>query len=766
MPSLLGARLKHAWNAFKRDPTESNYADYGQSYTYRPDRLKLARGPDKTIIASIYNRIAMDVAAVRIEHVLLDDEGRYVKTINSPLNKCLSVEANMDQTGRAFVQDAVLTMLDVGCVALVPTETDIDPTKKDSFDILSIRTATVQQWYPKHVKIDIYNEETGNHSQYTLPKSMMAIVENPFYPVMNEPNSTLQRLIRKLSLLDAIEEKAGSDNLNMIIQLPYVIRTDERRRQAENRRKDIEKQLTQSKYGIAYADGTEKIIQLNKPLENGILSTIEYLTSMLYSQLGITAAILDGTADEQTMLNYQNRVVEPILSVFTDEMIRKFLTKTARSRMHSLKFFRDPFRLVPISAMADIANSFTRNEVMTANEIRQEIGMKPSTDPTADELRNKNMPIQDQILDPSQFQNGEMEEEMMPTAEETSADLDAQLDELEALLNHSALKHYLPTPASYASKYYDPEKAHEYYMKNRELKGRDSLSGLNQEGKEVASYVKKQIYEERNKKLEGHSADVNKQYEDLRSKRQAAVKDYRQRAATRLANSQGVLNARSEAASATAENRRETLQKTTDREIEQSQAIMQRSVETLRRQLQGMSPEERSAKAGEIQKKIDKLRADNNATKEKIAGDYSKDSSKVSEREAKTKEEAEKKFDVDSKTAATIRKDSQAVINNNYYKSVAELMKSSKETKAKIKEEYTEKWLSELDRLKTIPEYLTAAKGGKGAKAKKEKEKKSSGGGGNFEFRKPIEYNNSRGSNSRLESINKHASNVRRKVKR
>lgn len=387
-----GERLQHAWNAFvnNRDPTRF-YQGGGMSYVYRPDRPRLTRGNERSIITSVYNRIAMDAASVQLQHCKLDENGRFSETIDSKLNSCLTLEANCDQTGRAFIQDVVMSMLDEGCVAIVPVDTSFDPSITSSYDILSMRTGKILEWYPAHVKVRVYNDRTGEKQDLLLPKSTVGIIENPLYAVMNEPSSTMQRLVRKLNILDAIDEQSGSGKLDLIIQLPYVIKTPAKRQQAEDRRKDIESQLAGSKYGIAYTDGTERITQLNRPAENNLMSQIEYLTSMLYSQLGITQSIMDGTADEKTMLNYHNRTIEPILSAIVDEMKRKFLTKTARSQRQSISFFRDPFRLVPVNNIAEIADKFTRNEIMTSNEIRQIIGMKPSKDPKADQLVNSNI---------------------------------------------------------------------------------------------------------------------------------------------------------------------------------------------------------------------------------------------------------------------------------------------------------------------------------------------------------------------------------------
>ena len=384
-------RIQRGWNAFRnRDPT-IDFRDTGMAYYYRPDRPRFSRGNERSITTSVLNRIALDVSSIDIFHVRLDENGRFLSTVDSGLNNCLTLSANADQTGRAFKQDAVMSMLDEGCVALVPVDTSTDPNKTDSYEIETMRVGKIIQWRPQHVQIRLYNEQTGKKDEIWLPKRSVAIVENPLYAVMNEPNSTMQRLIRKLALLDVTDEQTASGKLDLIIQLPYVIKTEARRQQAETRRKDIEMQLAGSKYGIAYTDGTEKITQLNRSVENNLMKQVEYLTNQLYSQLGITQAILDGTADDKTMLNYYNRTIEPIVTAIVDEMKRKFLTKTARTQHQSIQFFRDPFRLVPVNDIAEIADKFTRNEIMTSNEIRQIVGIKPSDDPKADELRNSNI---------------------------------------------------------------------------------------------------------------------------------------------------------------------------------------------------------------------------------------------------------------------------------------------------------------------------------------------------------------------------------------
>lgn len=404
----IGSRLKHAFNAFmNRDPT---YTLIGSSYSIRPDRPRLSRGKERSIVTSVFNRIALDVASIDIKHCRLDENGRYVEDIDSGLNNCLDLEANLDQTGRAFIQDVVMSMLDEGCVAIVPVDTTLNPKVTNSYDILSMRTGKILDWYPAHVRVRLYNDQTGDKEDILLPKSQVAIIENPLYAVINEHNSTMQRLIRKLSLLDVTDEQTASGKLDLIIQLPYVVKTDARREHANRRRKEIEEQLTGSKYGIAYTDGTEKVTQLNRSLENNLLKQIEYLTEMMYSQLGITQEVLNGTADEKTMLNYNNRTVEPIVSAIVDEMKRKFLTKTARSQRQTITFFRDPFRLVPVNDIAEIADKFTRNEIMTSNEIRQIVGMKPSDDPKADELINSNISQPDETMQPTDEESQYYEE--------------------------------------------------------------------------------------------------------------------------------------------------------------------------------------------------------------------------------------------------------------------------------------------------------------------------------------------------------------------
>ena len=428
----IASRLQNAWNAFlSREPTKV-FTGYGSSY--KPDKKRLLYGHDRSIVTSVYNRIAVDVADVTIEHVRVDQNGRYTETIKSGLNNCLTLDANMDQTGKAFMQDVVMSMFDEGHVAIVPVDTDVDPYDTTSIDILTLRTGKVLEWYPEDVKLRVFNERSGKFEEIRLPKRMVALVENPFYSIMNEPNSTLQRLSRTLANLDYVNEQTSSGKMDLIIQLPYVIKSPLRQEQAENRRKDIEAQLTNSKYGIAYIDGTERITQLNRPVENQLWQQAKDLQDRLYNQLGLTQSVFDGTADEKTMLNYYNRTIDPILSAIADEMMRKFLTKTARSQGQAIRYFFDPFRLVPVSDIAEIADKLSRNEIATANEIRAEIGWKPAQEPSAEELRNKNMPIDEASGAKGAGNAAATGEASVESAENQNGQISAESDIVEQLL--------------------------------------------------------------------------------------------------------------------------------------------------------------------------------------------------------------------------------------------------------------------------------------------------------------------------------------------
>lgn len=504
-------RLIHAWDAFKgRDPTGiPKEVDIGYGSYSRPDRPRYTRGNERTMVAAVLNRIALDCAAIGIEHVRLDDQKRFLEDINSSLNECLTVSANIDQSGRAFLQDVVMSMLDEGVVAVVPTKSDFNPNLKDAFEIKELRTGKIVEWYPEYVKVNVYNSETGLKEDLIFRKATTAIIENPMYAVMNEHNSTLQRLMRKLSILDVIDEESGSNKLNLIVQLPYTVKTPAKMKIAEQRRKDLENQLKDNKYGIGYIDATEKLTQLNRPLENNLLSQIEFLTKQFLTQLGMSEEILNRTADENVMNNYFNGLIEPMLSAVTDEMVRKFLTKTARSQGQSIAFYRDIFRLMPLNSVAETTDKLIRNEVSTPNEIRSFIGLKPSKDPRADELRNPNISEAKNAINydidgnPVVDNQNEVEDVDAELAELDEAD--AELDQMEGMLHGDSdegLMHY-------ASKYYDPVKAHEYYEEHKQLKGRNKVT-LTDEGRAIAKSVKENMNKEKKETLKKSNESTKK----------------------------------------------------------------------------------------------------------------------------------------------------------------------------------------------------------------------------------------------------------------
>ena len=700
MPTLSN-RLQHAWNAFmNRDPTVI-YRDVGPGFSYRPDRPRVIRGGERTIVSAVLNRIALDVAATEIRHVRLDDNDRFIEEINSGLNTCLSLEANVDQTGRALIQDICLSMLDEGCVAVIPTDTSINPDLTASYDITELRVGKIIQWHPKHVRVRLYNEKLGRQEEILVPKSTTAIIENPMYAVMNEPNSTLQRLIRKLAILDVIDEQSGAGKLDLIIQLPYVIKSEARRAQAESRRKDIEMQLAGSKYGIAYTDGTEHITQLNRSADNQLMSQIEYLTSMLYSQLGITAEILNGTADEKTMNNYYARITEPILSAIVDEMTRKYLTKTARTQHQAIRFFRDPFKLMPTTQIADIADRLTRNEIMSSNEFRQIIGLKPSSDPKADELRNKNMPVQDEVEPESTNEELEPVEEdpdLSDISEEEIADmqkaeidsLDEQLDALEKTLGLE-LKHY-------ASPYYNPVKAHEYYMKNGELKGRKSTSGLTDEGKEAASYVKGQLKSERDKKIADSKSLMKRRITTSSNKTKSAIN-------SRSLFQKNTLKSNSEKLSNTIKANRTNMEKLIETNASQLESKLgsekaktlksiasyasstSSKIEQLQKELEGYSDLEKAHNSERISREIAQLRADNKAKKAELEKAFSNKSSGM---KAENKAEAANIRTGNRDLSAKLRSENQAraaSIRSETNQINASARKTHKDTVAKARSE-------------------------------------------------------------------------------
>lgn len=620
-----GGRLKHAWNAFKsqeKGPAaaldtyaiDQSFFSLGVGSTSRLDRPRLRLSSERTIVASLYNRIAIDVSSVDLRHVRNDQNGGYLETIKSGLNECLTVEANVDQTGRELIMDIVMSMFDEGTVAVVPVDTNVNLTKTGSFDILSLRTGKITQWYPKDVKVEVYNENEGKKQEILLPKNRVAIINNPFYSVMNEPNSTLRRLIDKLNLLDAVDNQSSSGKLDLIVQLPYTIKSEARMEEAEKRKKKIEEQLTDSKYGIAYIDATEKITQLNRSLENNLMGQIEWLTTQLYSQLGLSEEVFKGTADEKAMLNYYNTTVNPILTAIIDEMNRKFLTKTARTQGQTVSFFNDPFKLVPVSDIAEIADRFTRNEILSSNEVRAIIGYKPVDDARADELRNKNLNpseegypmtteegVEEQLdpNDPDAMSDQDLLDAMdeLDEADEELNDMEEELDDEE--LAQADLEDGL---VHYASPYYDPVKAHEYYMKNRELKGRKpSTSDLNDTGKNAASYVKQRLNEERKAKVKQHSDETNN---------------------TIKSNS------------ASLKSQIQSLGVQRKSEVQRYSKQMQLQIKKLQRQIKRVG--KRGGDTSDIKAQIASLREDNKTQREKLAAEYKSRGNKLREENKST----------------------------------------------------------------------------------------------------------------------------------
>lgn len=721
MPIDLFDRAKKAWNAFvnNKDPTRVIEHDGGYGYSYRPDRLKFSRGAERSIVNAVYNRIAIDVAAVDIRHVRLDENGRYLETIDSDLNECLSTEANLDQTGRSFIQDIVMSMFDEGCVAVIPVDTDIDPNTKAINKIYSMRTAKILEWKPQSVRVSAYNEQTGRQQELNVLKCNTLIIENPLYAVMNEPNSTMQRLIRKLSLLDSVDEQSSAGKLDLIIQLPYTVRSELRKQQAMERKQMIEQQLANSKYGIAYIDSTEHITQLNRAVENNLMNQIEYLTNMVYSQLGITAEVMNGTADEKTMLNYNNRTIAPILSAITEEIKRKWLTKTARSQRQSIMFFHDPFKLVPIANIAEIADKFTRNEIMTSNEIRQIVGLKKSDDPNADQLRNKNL---NQSVEALAAEGDVADPEMMEEAEQVDVDeevgedyqsaltdldqLDVDIDELERKLDEDEAKHsaieldsvvdeflqhaYDPV---YAHEYYmqNKDKFHEYYMNNRHLVGRHSTSGLNDEGKELAAMIKRDLNAERKQRTDANTSAMNAQIASSKARTDASVK---------MTNAQ---RQQKIAASKEAMRKRISRFKSVTNSIKDAhKKAMDSRISSLRSELstKGKTSEQKAS----IREKIAKLRADNSAKRAEIQQNYNNLAAVA---------RGEHSY-VSSEARATATKNN-ANAREEHKSTSATLRSANKEANARIKEEYDEKLSDELDKLKESGEYDKPNKKKKGS---------------------------------------------------
>lgn len=605
-------RLSHAWNAFKGNefkytvPQNGYYNQYSTSV--RPDRIRYTMGNGDTIIAAIYTRMAIDCANINIEHARVDENDNYVETIKSGLNNALRIEANKDQTGKALIQDIVMSMFDEGVVAIVPIETDISPVVNGGYDILKLRTAKILEWYPDDIKVRLYNDEIGKKVDKIFPKKMVAIVENPFYSVMNEKNSVLKRLVSVLHKMDVINDQNASGKLDLIIQLPFLVKSPKRKEQAEARRAEVENQLAGSKYGVAYTDGTEKITQLNRAVENNLMSQVDYYTNLLYSQLGISKEVFEGTASEEQITNYYDRTINPIMSAICDEFCRKFLTKTARTQKQRIWFFKDPFELVPITKLAEVANSMIMNEVLTKNEVRGIIGFKPSDDPVADTLHNPQLYPEEDV--PTDDQNElASPEEVADLQEQIDGfdEYDQQLDELESQLSHSAidiLDEYFSDDddsdslAHYASKYYDPVKAHEYYERTKKLKGRSSLS---EKGKEVADYVTKQLNSERDQKISASKTNTTNSLSKAKAKHQARVQ-----------SSQNIRDANIAARKAA-----------TQKGIDNHNTQMQNQISQLQDELREWGASGKAGKTKEIRNKIARLREKNAEEKEKLQNELS-----------------------------------------------------------------------------------------------------------------------------------------------
>lgn len=672
-------RLTHAWNAFQnKDPTPQSFMEAG--YFTRPDRHKLSIGADQTIINSIYNRIAIDVSAIDIEHVKVDENENFVEKMeNSSLNHIFSVEANIDQSSREFIRDVVVSMFDEGCVALVPTDTETVPKITGAFEIDSIRTGKITQWYSQAVEVEVYNEKTGQKEKIKMPKRTVAIIENPFYSVMNERNSTLQRLIRKLALLDQVDEQSSSGKLDLIIQLPYIIKSEARKQQAEQRRKEIEDQLTNTKYGIAYTDGTEKIVQLGHPIENNLLQQIEYLTKQLYSQLGLTEAVFNGTADDKEMLNYYNRTIEPIVSAITEECQRKFLTKTARSQKQRIMFFRDPFKLVPITELADLSNSLSRNEIVTANELRATLGFKPSDDPRANQLINSNINTADAGMGYEQYP---MDYEQFANDQYGQMDnIDSQLDEMRNMY-HDALSHTGANepPGGYSSKYYDPEKAHEYYEKTKKLKGRRSNKGLNEAGIEAAEYMRKQVDEQHQKELQTKADDITRRSEQLDADLETTVNDISN-------NLSSALEAARNATSSNIESAKAKLQTV----IANSSQRLQNQVNILREKMESAPSE--AAKRG-FQNQIDQLAEANAKNRDALAEQFEDEYATAQSNYKSTAEQLSTKAKEDVTSAKKKTSEGKKALSEEYQKFANDL-----------EEKYGQIMVDEMDKIRENPAF-------------------------------------------------------------
>lgn len=738
-------RLKHAWNVFKsRDPTDERRMrdwSYGGLDGYRPGYISGAYYnalSDKSIVTVLKNRIAVDAAQVVIQHVRLDENDRYLETIDSGLNRCLNLEANIDQTGRAFRLNIFLSLLDEGAIALVPIDTTFDPEISGTYSINNMRVGKIVEWRSKMVKVNVYNENTGLREDVIVPKKIVAIVENPFYSIMNEPNSTFQRLTHKLALLDAVDEQSSSGKLDLIIQLPYVVKTEQKRQQAEIRRTEIERQLSGSKYGIAYTDGTERIQQLNRPLENNLLSQIQYLTDLAYSQVGITPEILNGTADPKTMLNYNNRVIEPLVAAVADSMKRTFLTKTAISQHQSIEYFRDPLALVPMDQLAEIADKLTRNEIVTSNEIRQAIGMKPSDDPNADTLRNKNLydttgsPMADQEEVPAEDIEGQegvseedVEEEPMTEEEYLELvkkfdDVDKQLDDLEKSVNSDSVKHS-NDDLEHA---YDPEYRRWYYL-NYEKNGahkdyeRSSTKGLNEEGRGAARYAREQYNAERNAKINAHRVQTNSQIETSKNSTSQRVEASREGMNAAIEASKANRDRMIESSKANRDRAIETRRERMKNETESHQNQMQSRIDALKDYLKGLDKSEKANQGDMINEEIAQLRADNKAKREELSEEFKSQRNDLNEIHKMT---ADAERQSHSNKASKLREDNKAAtakLKQEHKDTSNKLNQEHKDYSQQLRDEYKRMYEEELEQIKSQAKYQQQkkSKGSSGSKA-------------------------------------------------
>lgn len=680
-------RIAHAWNAFQnKDPTRRLSSDYGGSYT-RPDRHKLSFANANTIITPIYNRIAIDVSAIDIEHIKVDENENFVERIkDSDLNYIFSTEANIDQTSREFIRDVVLTMFDEGCVAIVPINADTTPTITGAFKIESVRAGKITQWFPDKVEVEVYNEEKGEREPVVMLKRTVAIIDNPLYDVINGQNSILKRLLRKLALLDQVDEQSSSGKLDLIMQLPYQIRSEARKKHAEERRKELEDQLTNSKYGIGYIDATEKIVQLGHPIENNLMKQVEYLTELLYSQLGLTKAVFDGTAKEEEYLNYYNRTIEPIISAITEECQRKFLTKTARSQRQRISFFRDPLKLVPINQLADLSNSLSRNEVLTSNELRAVLGFKPSVDPRADQLVNKNITPADAesygyggspMMDDGMFTQNQMQ---------MTDQIDSYLDQLDSMAQ-SALAHTGENkPAGgYASKYYDPEKAHEYYERTKRLKGRRSNKGLNEEGIAAAEYMRNQVDTQHEQEL----SSLTKQTSDYLEKQDTDLESTVTNIKTSLETALEDLKNSTEKNLEVSRNKLKTvIENSSNRTMEQAKALYEKISKT----------SNEAAKRG-FRNQIEQLRDANAKIKDTLTEGFSKEYAKTTTEASTKQQKLKEQASADVKTAQENTAANKQVATEAYKQAAADL----EEKFGKIIEE-------EMEKIRKNPKFLEPEK--------------------------------------------------------